>query len=71
MSFEIGSMNVKFPEKTEDEFPKEIFRKLPLLAYDNEPVDHIIDRINFEIVRCATSILLQKETHILSRSKFF
>ena len=56
MSFEIGFINVKFPDKTEDEFPKEIFRKLPLFAYDNEPVDHIIDRINFEIVEYFTQL---------------
>ena len=48
--FEIGSINIKFPDKTEDFFNREIFRKFNLYAYDNEPIDHIIDRFNFEIV---------------------
>ena len=50
MSFDIGSINVRFPDKTEDGFDEEIFRKLRLYAFDNEPIDHIIDRINFEII---------------------
>ena len=43
ISFDIGTIKVKFPKDVSS-------RDFQIYAYDNEPLDHLINRLNCEIL---------------------
>ena len=43
ISFDIGTIKVKFPNDVSS-------RDFQIYAYDNEPLDHLINRLNYEIL---------------------
>jgi hypothetical protein len=49
MSYSIGSIRVKFQGDI-------LFRPLNLYAFDNEPLEHLVKRLNFEIVEYFTKL---------------
>jgi hypothetical protein len=68
MSFDIGFLNVKFRDGTET--AKEQFRSFKLYAFDNEPVEHFLDRLNVEILDYYTRISYCIRSKLIDENSF-